>query len=39
MALEFLLVSLGFSSFLLLRDKQNSMSGGLKDWRRRPEGG
>jgi hypothetical protein len=28
MALEFLLMSLGFNSFLLLRDEQNSRWGG-----------
>jgi hypothetical protein len=29
MALEFLLMSIGFNSVLLLRDEQNSMCGGL----------
>jgi hypothetical protein len=29
MALEFLLISLGFNSFLLLRDEQNSKCGGV----------
>jgi hypothetical protein len=31
MALEFLLMSPGFNSFLLLRDEQNSKCGGVGD--------